>query len=108
MLILLTHGCCWAPLCCLFPRGFTKCGSAFHPSVFPAQLEVQSAEAAPEVGEASLLRAGLDSKCSAVMGLWVRALFIPVLFLERCWMLEPLLELLEQHLLHPLQSLFVV
>lgn len=78
MLILPTCGCCWLPLGCLLLWGLTMCGSALHPSVVPAQqgldmspylLEMESAEAAAEVG--SLLRAELDSKVWCCDGLWV-------------------------------------
>lgn len=109
MLILPTCGCCWAPLGCLFPRGLTKCGSALHPSVVRAQqalemppclLEMESAEAAAEVGEASLLRAELDSKvqcCNGAAGESAKPSSSHFCFLqcsERQWMLKPLVELL--------------
>lgn len=92
MLILLTCGCCWAVPGCLFPRGLIKCGSALHPSAVPAQqaldmpppclLEMESAEAAAEVEEASLLRAELDSKVQCCDGAAViKVLFIPFLLL---------------------------
>lgn len=95
------------------------CGSALDPSVVPAQqgldmppylLEMESAEAAAEVGEASLLRAELDSKvqrCDGAVGDPSKPSSSHSCFLqysERLWMLEPLVELLEQHLLHLLWS----
>lgn len=78
--VLPTCGCCWASLGRLFLWGLTKCGSALHPSIVPAQqvldmppyvLEMESAEAATEAGEASLLRAELDSEvqcCDGAVG----------------------------------------
>lgn len=95
------------------------CGSALHHSVVPAQqgldmppclLEMESAEATAEVGEASLLRAELDSKvrcCHGAAGDPSKPSSSHSCFLqcsERHWMLDPLIELLEQHLLHLLWS----
>lgn len=84
-LVLLSCGCCWAPLGCLFPRGFTRC-VRLHPGVAP----VQQALVMPPALLKLLLRwerllcqgQSLILRCSAVLGLQViiKALFIPFLF----------------------------
>lgn len=77
----------------------------------PCLLEMESAEAAAEEGEASLLRAELDSKgqcCDGAVGESSEPSSSHFCFLQcsekRHWMLEPLVELLDQHLLDLLCS----